>query len=94
MHLFSPLLVPTNLAKSSTHLESKGKGHRPATTSSRSDGSVPDYIAEICAGLIDMAGRANLDMVAYLLGMARIEAELASKRARATQPRNADPKRP
>lgn len=68
-----------------------GNRYRPAKTSSPVGGSLPDYIAEICAGLIEMADDANLDMVAYLLGMARIEAELASRRAKlAKQPPTTD----
>jgi hypothetical protein len=42
--------------------------------------SVSDYVAELCAELIVMAESANLPMLAYLLDMARIEAEATSKR--------------
>ena len=51
----------------------------------QSDGSppfdVPDYIAALCAGMIRLAEAERMDMLAYLLGMAQLEAE-ALKRQR------------
>ena len=46
-------------------------------------GSVPDYIADLCAGMIKMAEAADHGLLAYLLGMAQIEAErLGNQQAR------------
>ena len=60
------------------------------------DGSCPDerdslaavsnYIADMCSGLIAMAGTAKFDLLSYLLGMARLEAEMRYKQATVAQP--------
>lgn len=56
-----------------------------------SDGSlppdVPAYIAGLCAGMIRLAEAERMDMLAYLLGMAQLEAE-ALKRRRKSEGRD------
>ena len=50
----------------------------------------PDYIADICSGLIRLAEAGRHDMLAYLLGMARLEAESLRREAESRQRRSPD----
>ena len=53
----------------------------PAPGRRHAAANVSSYIADMCAGLIDMAEAAELDVLAYILGMARLEAELQNRKA-------------
>lgn len=53
---------------------------------------VSSYVADMCSGLIDMARAAELDVLSYILGMARLEAEMQNRKA-ATGERVATPRR-
>ncbi len=57
-----------------------------ARTSGNNAAAVADYVASITAGLAAMAGSARLDLLTYLLNMARLEAEcLARQRGSASE---------
>lgn len=47
----------------------------PAPLPSGRAKTTPDYIADMCEGLIRLAEKGHHDMLAYLLGMAQLEAE-------------------
>lgn len=47
---------------------------------------VPEYIAGLCAGMVRLAESDRMDMVAYLLGMAKLEAEAVKREREGGQP--------
>jgi len=65
------------IAKSGDSGATKQNIQDPADALARAD--VARYVAEISAELANLAGRARLESLAYLLSMARLEAELASR---------------
>lgn len=46
---------------------------------------VSSYIADLCSGLKAMAGKADLDFLAYLLSVAELEARTAEDRFKASK---------
>ncbi len=52
---------------------SSGDGFDAPSVASNAD--LTGYIAEICGELMEMASASHLDLLAYLLGMARFEAD-------------------
>ena len=62
--------------------------HRHEEAGSGQTGRAADvsgYVADMCSGLIDMAQAAQLDVLAYILGMARLEAEMQNRKVMAAR---------
>jgi hypothetical protein len=47
----------------------------------RAEAEIAGYIAQMSAEMMAMASRARLDLLAYLLSIARIEAEVINRRS-------------
>jgi hypothetical protein len=72
-------LWPPVLKARAHRSESRRQKTKRARQSSKQT-AVSDYITEISAELARMAGEAKLPMLAYFLNLARVEAEMTTKR--------------